>query len=99
MSVGLDGLWYTRSLLQRTQAADTRKKPSRRRLGTLEDQSERMHRTLSEQHSVEGLREGAGKERFDNLERTLRDIQRGVQLIRDKQVGLVPRKSSSLLSL
>lgn len=34
---------------------------------------------------MEGLREDANKERFIGVEKTLRDIQRGVQLIRDKQ--------------
>jgi hypothetical protein len=58
----------------------------RRRLEALENQTEQIRSTLSEQHSVEGLREGAGKERFNSLEKSLRDIQRGVQLIRDKQV-------------
>lgn len=32
-------------------------------------------------------REEAGREHFDSLEKGLREVQRGVQLIRDKQVG------------
>ena len=32
-------------------------------------------------------REEAGQEQLDSLERGLREVQRGVQLIRDKQVG------------
>ena len=36
----------------------------------------------------EGTSRGeAGQEHFDSLEKGLREVQRGVQLIRDKQVG------------
>lgn len=44
-------------------------------------------RALSDIRDVEGLRDDATKERFNALDKTLRDIQRGVQLVRDKQVG------------
>lgn len=36
--------------------------------------------------AVSGLRDDANKERLGALERTLREVHRGVQIIRDKQV-------------
>jgi hypothetical protein len=40
---------------------------------------------LADIQKVEGLREDAMKERFSSMEKTLRDVHRGVQMIRDKQ--------------
>jgi hypothetical protein len=40
---------------------------------------------LADIQEVEGLREDAMKERFTSMEKTLRDVHRGVQMIRDKQ--------------
>lgn len=42
---------------------------------------------LADIQKVEGLREDAVKERFSSMEKTLRDVHRGVQIVRDKQVG------------
>ena len=41
---------------------------------------------LADVQKVEGLREDAMKERFSSMEKTLRDVHRGVQIVRDKQV-------------
>jgi hypothetical protein len=43
-------------------------------------------RALSDVRDVEGFRDDAAKERFNSIDKALRDIQRGVQLVRDKQV-------------
>ena len=59
-----------------------------RRLESLEHQSEQVMKALSDVRDVGGLRDDATKERFTNIDKTLRDIQRGVQLVRDKQVCL-----------
>jgi hypothetical protein len=65
-----------------------------RRLESLEHQSEQVMKALSDVRDVGGLRDDATKERFASIDKTLRDIQRGVQLVRDKQVclnnGLTP---------
>lgn len=47
-------------------------------------------KALSDIRDVDGLRDDATKERFNTVDKTLRDIQRGVQLVRDKQVGVHP---------
>ena len=59
-----------------------------RRLESLENRTEQVSSMLADVQKVEGLREDAMKERFSSLERTLRDIHRGVQIVRDKQVGI-----------
>ena len=46
-----------------------------------------MSSMLADIQKVEGLREDAKKERFSSMEKTLRDVHRGVQIVRDKQVG------------
>ena len=61
-----------------------------RRLESLEHQSEQVMKAMSDVRDVGGLREDATKERFTSIDKTLRDIQRGIQLVRDKQVGLIP---------
>lgn len=43
-------------------------------------------KALSDVRDVDGLRDDATNERFSAIDKTLRDIQRGVQLVRDKQV-------------
>jgi hypothetical protein len=59
-----------------------------RRMDSVENQVEQLGRSLADMRGVEGLREETLKERFLAMEKTLRDVNRGVQLIRDKQVGL-----------
>ena len=57
-----------------------------RRLELLENRTEQVSSMLADIQKVEGLREDAMKERFSSMEKTLRDVHRGVQIVRDKQV-------------
>lgn len=52
---------------------------------SLETQTERLSRAVSDAGEAEGLREGAVKASFAAVTQDLRDIQRSVQLVRDKQ--------------
>ena len=52
---------------------------------------------LAEVQKVEGLREDAMKERFSAMDKTLRDVHRGVQIVRDKQVGSLPASRNAVL--
>ena len=53
---------------------------------------------MADVREVEGLREESLKLRLNTLDKGMRDITRGVQLIRDKQVGRpLPCTSESLL--
>eukprot|EP00884_Botryococcus_braunii_P013663 jgi/Botrbrau1/22298/Bobra.0138s0050.1 len=56
-----------------------------RRMDSVENQVEQLGRSLADMRGVEGLREESLKERFFSMEKTLRDVSRGIQLIRDKQ--------------
>ena len=60
-----------------------------RRLESLENQTEQVARGVAEIQEVSGARAEAVKGRLSGLEKSLREVQRGVQLIRDKQVSLV----------
>lgn len=64
----------------------------RRRMESVENQVEQLGRSLADMRGVEGLREESLKERFLAVEKSLRDVNRGVQLIRDKQVESVSFK-------
>lgn len=57
-----------------------------RRMESVENQVEQLGRSLADMRGVEGLREESMKERFIAVEKSLRDVHRGVQMIRDKQV-------------
>ena len=46
-----------------------------------------MAQAVAEGRQEGTSREEAGREQLDSLEQGLREVQRGVQLIRDKQVG------------
>jgi hypothetical protein len=59
----------------------------RRRLSNLENRTEQMSQVVADIQQVSGLRDDAHKERLGALEKTLREVHRGVQIIRDKQVG------------
>lgn len=59
----------------------------RRRLVNLENRTEQISQAVADIQAVAGLRDDAAKERLAGLERTLREVHRGVQIIRDKQVG------------
>ncbi len=58
-----------------------------RRLETLETRTEEVAQAVADGRQEGTSREEAGREHFDSLEKGLREVQRGVQLIRDKQVG------------
>lgn len=58
-----------------------------RRLGNLENRTEQISQVVADIQAVSGLRDDAAKERLGALEKTLREVHRGVQIIRDKQVG------------
>ena len=58
-----------------------------RRLETLETKTEEVAQAVAEGRQEGTSREEAGREQLDSLEKGLREVQRGVQLIRDKQVG------------
>ena len=57
-----------------------------RRLEALEGQTERLGQALADLRETDGVREEYVKERLSALERMLREVSRGVQLVRDKQV-------------
>lgn len=59
-------------------------------MDSVENQVEQLGRSLADMRGVEGLREESLKERFLSMEKALRDVNRGVQLIRDKQVWSGP---------
>ncbi|EFN57399.1 hypothetical protein CHLNCDRAFT_142823 [Chlorella variabilis] len=56
-----------------------------RRLESLENRTEHICQVVTDLQSVAGLREDAAKERLGGLEKTLREVHRSVQIIRDKQ--------------
>lgn len=58
-----------------------------RRLESLENRTEQISQVVADIQAVSGLRDDAAKERLGALEKTLREVHRGVQIIRDKQVG------------
>ena len=70
-----------------------------RRLESLENQTERLGRAISDARDVDCVREEGLKERFNSLDKGLRDISRGVQLVRDKQVSTCHSKGLSLRGL
>lgn len=78
-------MYFPRTLSQLTRF-QLEERDSIRRLESLEHQSEQVMKALSDARDVDGLRDDASKERFSAIDKTLRDIQRGVQLVRDKQV-------------
>lgn len=60
-----------------------------RRLESLENQTEQVAKGVAEIQEVSATRTEALKGRFSGIEKALREVQRGVQLVRDKQVGRV----------
>ncbi len=64
-----------------------------RRLGSLESRTEQIGQVVADIQQVSGLREDATKERLTGMEKALREIQRNVQIIRDKQVGFAGPKA------
>lgn len=58
-----------------------------RRLTTIESRCETIDQAVVDLREVGSVRDETVKERLQSIERQLREIFRGVQLIRDKQVG------------
>ena len=59
-----------------------------RRLETIEQRTEQLTDALAEGHQIDKLREDALKERLTGLDKSVREVGRGVQAIKDKQVSL-----------
>lgn len=57
-----------------------------RRLTTIESRCETIDQAVVDLREVGSVRDETVKERLQSIERQLREIFRGVQLIRDKQV-------------
>lgn len=58
----------------------------RRRLESVEHQTEQLGRAVADSREVDGLREDAFKDRLTGIDKSIRDVSRNVQLVRDKQV-------------
>ncbi len=58
-----------------------------RRLDRLEGQTSRISDQLQELSEARAGEEGTHAQRFDAIFTSLRDVQRGVQVVRDKQVA------------
>ena len=65
-----------------------------RRLDRLEGQTSRIFEQLQDFAEARAMEEGTHAQRFDAIFTSLRDVQRGVQVVRDKQV--VPPSGSFL---
>lgn len=59
---------------------------TRRRLESVENQTEQLGRAVADSREVDGLREDAFKDRLTAIDKSIRDVSRNVQLVRDKQV-------------
>lgn len=60
--------------------------PLTRRLGALESRMEHASQALQELQEVGSFRDETIKERLTGVEKSLREVHRCVQIIRDKQV-------------
>ena len=60
-----------------------------RRLEQVESQTSRISNQLQELSEARVVDEGTQAQRFDAIFSSLRDVQRGVQVVRDKQVHLL----------
>lgn len=58
----------------------------RRRLENIENRTEQLSEAVADGQQVDKLREEALKERLTGIDKSVRDVSRGVQVIRDKQV-------------
>ena len=58
-----------------------------RRLESVENQTEQLGRASADASEVDGLREDAFKERLTAIEKSMRDVSRNVQIVKDRQVG------------
>ena len=61
-----------------------------RRLEAVENQTEQLGRAVADSREVDGLREDAFKDRLTAIDKSVRDVSRTVQLVRDKQVRFQP---------
>lgn len=57
-----------------------------RRLESVEHQTEQLGTAVADSREVDGLREDAFKDRLTGIDKSIRDVSRNVQLVRDKQV-------------
>lgn len=53
----------------------------------MENQTEQLGRASADAREVDGLREDAFKERLTAIEKSMRDVSRNVQIVKDRQVG------------
>lgn len=60
---------------------------TRRRLESVEHQTEQLGRAVADSREVDGQREDAFKDRLTAIDKSIRDVSRNVQLVRDKQVS------------
>lgn len=58
-----------------------------RRLESVENQTEQLGRASADAREVDGLREDAFKERLTAIEKSMRDVSRNVQIVKDRQAG------------
>lgn len=56
------------------------------RLEGLESKAESLGQSLAEFKQVETVREEGQRERFNAVDKSLKEVSRGIQLVRDKQV-------------
>ena len=67
----------------------------RRRLESVEHQTEQLGRAVADSREVDGLREDAFKDRLTAIDKSVREVSRNIQLVRDKQVPEVAHCSHS----
>ena len=61
----------------------------RRRLESVEHQTEQLGRAVADSREVDGLREDAFKDRLTAIDKSVREVSRNIQLVRDKQVPAI----------